>query len=105
MQHILAGGLMYQPANETIFDSPVRGDIEKYFRGADVSAYDKIKIFKIASDIAVSDFGSRHELYERYYAGDPLFLRAGTQYKGYDKSECYAIADKLANSYDLLVKN
>lgn len=104
MQQILAGGLMYQPANEGIFDSPVSGDIDKYFRGADVSAYEKIKIFKIASDIAVSDFGSRHELYERYYAGDPLFLRAGTQYKGYDKSECYALVDKLANSYDVLVK-
>lgn len=99
LQKILAGGLMYQPASVDIFNSPVGKDVEKYFRGADISAEEKIKLFKLASEIAVSNFGSRHELYERFYAGDPLFLRIGTQYKGYDKSECYALVDRLLDSY------
>lgn len=103
LQQILAGGLMYQPASVDVFNSPIRGDIEKFFRGADVSAEEKIKIFKIAADIAVSDFGSRHELYERYYAGDPLFLRISNQYKTYDTEECLALVEKLANSYDIPV--
>jgi 4-hydroxyphenylacetate 3-monooxygenase oxygenase component len=101
MQHILAGGLMYQPASVDVFDSPIKEDIEKYYRGAEVSAKEKIQIFKIASDLAVSDFGSRHELYERYYAGDPLFLRIGTQYQNYDKEECLALVRKLIDQHEL----
>ncbi len=95
LQLILAGGLMYQPSSFKVFDSPIKGDIEKYFRGADIEAKDKIQIYKIASELAVSAFGSRHELYERYYAGDPLFLRINSQYKKYDKTECLSLVDTL----------
>ena len=100
-QQVLAGGLMYQPASVSVFDSPLREDIEKYYRGADVSAKDKIKVFNIASDLAVSAFGSRHELYEQFYSGDPLFLRIDSQYKNYDKEECLALAQKLIDSFDI----
>jgi 4-hydroxyphenylacetate 3-monooxygenase oxygenase component len=100
-QQVLAGGLMYQPASVSVFDSPLKADIEKYYRGADVSAKDKIKVFNIASDLAVSAFGSRHELYEQFYSGDPLFLRIDSQYKNYDKEECLALAQKLLDSYDI----
>ncbi|MDQ1005192.1 aromatic ring hydroxylase [Neobacillus niacini] len=79
LQLILAGGLMYQPASFSVFDSPIKEDIKKNFRGANISAKEKIQIYKIASELAVSGFGSRHELYERYYAGDPLFLRINSQ--------------------------
>ncbi|MGG2199944.1 4-hydroxyphenylacetate 3-hydroxylase family protein [Paenibacillus sp.] len=101
IQFAIAGGLMYQPADAGVFDSPIAGDIRKYYRGADVTAEEKIKLFKIAADIAVSDFGSRHELYERFYSGDPMFLRIQTQYTAYDKSESLALVDRLLASYEL----
>lgn len=101
LQQILAGGLMYQPASVNVFNSPIKDDIDKYFRGANISAKNKIKLFNLASELAVSNFGSRHELYEQYYAGDPLFLRAGSQYKGYDKEECIELVDRLLKSYDI----
>lgn len=97
LQLILAGGLMYQPSSFKVFDSPIKEDIEKYFRGADVSAREKIQIYKLASELTVSAFGSRHELYERYYAGDPLFLRINSQYKNYDKTECLSLVESLIN--------
>ncbi|MDQ1005203.1 4-hydroxyphenylacetate 3-monooxygenase [Neobacillus niacini] len=97
LQLILAGGLMYQPSSFSVFNSPIKEDIEKYFRGADISAKEKIQIYKIASELAVSGFGSRHELYERYYAGDPLFLRINSQYKNYDKTECLSLVEGLLN--------
>ncbi len=101
LQLILAGGLMYQPSSFNVFDSPIKEDIEKYFRGADITAKDKIQIYKIASELAVSAFGSRHELYERYYAGDPLFLRINSQYKNYDKSECLFLIDEFIEQINL----
>ncbi len=101
MQLLLAGGLMYQPASVTVFDSPIADDVRKYYRGASISAEEKIKLFKAAADLAVSDFGGRHELYERFYAGDPFYLRIITQYRLYDKTEAVNLAKKLLESYDV----
>jgi 4-hydroxyphenylacetate 3-monooxygenase len=98
---VLAGGLMYQPADVTSFDSPVRADVEKFYRGATATAEERIKVFKAASDVAVSSFGGRHELYERFYAGDPMFLRIATQFLQYDWSEPLELADALLDSYSV----
>ncbi len=92
---------MYQPASVDVFNSPIASDVRKYYRGAEVTAEEKVKLFKAAAEIAVSDFGSRHELYERFYAGDPMFLRIQTQYSGYDKREPLALVDKMLASYGI----
>ncbi|MED4601053.1 4-hydroxyphenylacetate 3-hydroxylase N-terminal domain-containing protein [Paenibacillus validus] len=101
IQFVVAGGLMYQPASVDVFNSPIASDVRKYYRGAEVTAEEKVKLFKAAAEIAVSDFGSRHELYERFYAGDPMFLRIQTQYSGYDKREPLALVDKMLASYGI----
>jgi 4-hydroxyphenylacetate 3-monooxygenase oxygenase component len=101
MELLFAGGLMYQPADVGVFESPIRADIEKYYRGADISAAEKIKIFKAGADATVSMFGARHELYERFYAGDPFFLRVMTQYKMYDKSYARNLAQDFLDGYSV----
>ena len=101
LQLVLAGGLMYQPADVTAFASPIVDDLEKYYRGASTAAEERIKLYKIAADLAVSSFGGRHELYERFYAGDPTFLRIATQFLKYDWTEPLALIDRLLNSYSV----
>lgn len=93
LQQVLAGALLYQPADVSAFDSPIRKDLEKFYRGADVSAEDRIKLYKLASDLVVSGFGGRHELYERFYAGDPMFLRINTQFAQYDWTDPLRLVD------------
>lgn len=99
MHLVFAGGLMYQPSSFDVFDSPIADDIRKYYRGATVSAEEKIRLFKLAQDLAISDFGSRHVLYERFYAGDPMFLRIQTQYSAYDKREALALVERALALY------
>jgi 4-hydroxyphenylacetate 3-monooxygenase len=77
MRRLGAGGLMQLPASFDAFESPIGPDLEKYYRGAQISAQEKVKLFKLAWDLVGSDFGSRHLLYELYYAGDPSVLMAG----------------------------
>jgi len=93
LQQILAGALLYQPADVSAFDSPIRKDLEKFYRGADVSAEDRIKLYKLAADLVVSGFGGRHELYERFYAGDPMFMRINTQFGMYDWTDPLRLVD------------
>lgn len=95
LQQILAGGLLYQPADVSAFDSPIADDIARFYRGPDTNSYDRVAIYKVAADLAVSAFGGRHELYERFYAGDPLFLRINTQFSQYDWTEPLSLIDGL----------
>jgi 4-hydroxyphenylacetate 3-monooxygenase len=101
LQLIFAGSLLYTPARADAFASPIREDIDKYMRAAEASAEERAKLFKVAYDLAVSSFGGRHELYERFYAGDPMFLRINTQYLLYDFSEPLKLLDDLLTSYSL----
>src|SRR3989440_1413907 len=54
------------------FQSPVAPDIEQYLATDTATARDRVKLFRLAWDIAGSSFGSRQVLYERFFASDPL---------------------------------
>jgi 4-hydroxyphenylacetate 3-monooxygenase len=101
LQLMLAGGLLYQPGDVSAFDSPIAKDLEKFYRGAEVSAIDRIAMYKVGADLAVSGFGGRHELYERFYAGDPMFLRINTQFIMYDWEEPLRLVDGLLAQTEL----
>jgi 4-hydroxyphenylacetate 3-monooxygenase len=58
--------------SETDFHGPLAGDIEQYLATDVASARDRVKLFRLAWDIAGSAFGSRQVLYERFFASDPL---------------------------------
>lgn len=49
--------------------------IERYYRGSDSSAEERIKLFKLIWDAIGSEFGGRHELYERNYSGNHEQMR------------------------------
>jgi anthranilate 3-monooxygenase (FAD)/4-hydroxyphenylacetate 3-monooxygenase len=90
IQTIGAGGLMISPSAAD-FEGPVAEDAHRYFQGADgLSAVDRTRIVNVASDLAMNAFGARQLQYERYYAGDPVRVLAGT-YMSYDTSECDAL--------------
>jgi len=58
----------------------------------DRDAEERVKLLKTAWDLAGSRLGARHELYERFYAGDPARTYAA-QYAEYDKQ---ALLDRVA---------
>jgi anthranilate 3-monooxygenase (FAD) / 4-hydroxyphenylacetate 3-monooxygenase len=93
LQTIGAGGLLAMPAGDD-FGSPIGPLIERYYQGAEgVKAVDRVRLYKLAWDLAGDAFGSRQLQYERYYAGDPVRNTAGT-YLAYDASECLALVNR-----------
>ncbi|GMA49866.1 4-hydroxyphenylacetate 3-monooxygenase oxygenase component [Alicyclobacillus contaminans] len=85
LQQIGAGGFMQVPSQATDYTGSVSQLIDKYFAGARVSAEAKIKLFQLGWDLIGSQLGARHQLYERYYAGDPVRTFAN-QYVNADKA-------------------
>jgi 4-hydroxyphenylacetate 3-monooxygenase len=58
--------------------------VSTYYQAAGADARERIKLFRLAYDATMSDFSGRQQLYERYFAGDPI-RGAGALYSAYDK--------------------
>ncbi|PFA91036.1 4-hydroxyphenylacetate 3-hydroxylase family protein [Bacillus cereus] len=97
LQLIGAGGFIQLPSSVEDFQSPLSHLLEKYFKGANIPADQKTKLFKLGWDIIGSPLGSRHELYERFYAGDPIRNMAN-QYINYDKLKFKNMVSKFLNT-------
>lgn len=69
-----ASGLVMVPSAAEI-DGPLAADIATYYQGATRPADERIEIFRLAWDLAVSSFAGRQVLYERYFSGDPWRLQ------------------------------
>jgi len=72
--------------SEADFKGPLAPAIEQYLATDSMAARDRVKLFRLAWDIAGSAFGSRQVLYERFFASDPL-TRARALANIYPKAE------------------
>jgi len=71
LQLLGSSSFMITPT-EADFRTPLAGDIDQYLATEGSSARERVKLFRLAWDIAGSAFGSRQVLYERFFASDPL---------------------------------
>jgi 4-hydroxyphenylacetate 3-monooxygenase len=72
IEHTVGSGMIYTNSHAVDFKNPeMRPYLDRYLRGSDGSnAVDRVKLFKLLWDAMASEFGGRHELYERNYAGN-----------------------------------
>jgi 4-hydroxyphenylacetate 3-monooxygenase len=106
IENLIASGLIFQPSGSMDWKVPeLRQYLDKYLRGSfGMEAEDRIKLMKLTWDAIGTEFGSRHELYERNYAGshetirfEPLLL---AQASGLT-DQMLAMVDKCMSEYDL----
>lgn len=76
-QKDIASALIYTSSSVKDWHQPeLKAYLDQYVRGsADHTAEERVKTLKLAWDATSSDFGSRHELYERNYAGNHEQIR------------------------------
>jgi len=80
-----ASGLMAIPPSKAL-NSEIRPYIDKYYQAKLANAEDRIKLFKLAWDFVGSSFGSRQDLYEYFFFGDPIRM-ASNFYNWYSRKE------------------
>jgi len=71
LQLLGSSSFMITPT-EADFSGPLVPQIEQYLATDSTGARDRVKLFRLAWDVAGSAFGSRQVLYERFFASDPL---------------------------------
>jgi 4-hydroxyphenylacetate 3-monooxygenase len=83
VQQVGASGLVSMPTQADV-NGPLKDEIAKYYQAARVEAAERIPLFRLAWDTAVSAFGSRQVLYERFFFGDPVRM-AGALFHSHDR--------------------
>ncbi len=72
---------------------PLADDIRRYYQAARADAFERIPLFRLAWDAAISAFAGRQVLYERFFFGDPVRM-AGSLVAAHD-AEIRGYADRI----------
>jgi 4-hydroxyphenylacetate 3-monooxygenase len=105
VERTVTSGLIYLPSSARDFANPaIEPYLRQYVRGSHGIGYkERIKIMKLLWDCIGTEFGGRHELYERNYAGGWEDIRAqaltGAE-KGGDLANMEALVDQCMADYD-----
>jgi 4-hydroxyphenylacetate 3-monooxygenase len=77
VEKIVASALIYLPSSAKDFSNPaIEPYLARFVRGANgIGHRERIKVMKLLWDAIGSEFGGRHELYERNYAGNHEEIR------------------------------
>ena len=79
IENVIGGAPLVTPSSrEDLLNPDLRPLIDRYYRGTDATAVERIKVFKLMWDAIGTEFGGRHELYERNYAGAYEHIRVDT---------------------------
>jgi 4-hydroxyphenylacetate 3-monooxygenase len=84
LQILGSSGLANIPAEESVESPELVEDIARFYQGTTIGGKERIRLFRLAWDIACSSFGGRQVLYERYFAGD-FYRNVATHYVNHDK--------------------
>ncbi len=100
VQQIGASGLVAMPTWADV-NGPLAGDIQKYYQSARLDALERIPLFRLAWDTALSAFGTRQVLYERFFFGDPVRM-AGALFQNHDRT---GYMDKVRHFLQRMVRD
>lgn len=84
LQLLGAGGYMMAPSERDL-QSSVAKAIARYYQDTSPPAARRMQLLRLAWDIVGESVGGRQQLYERYFAGDPVCMMAA-RYLDYDKT-------------------
>ena len=100
LREICGAGQVMIPSLADFNLPELRPYLDKYFRGKPgVSAVDKVKLFKLAWELASDKFGSRATIYEYYHSGDPVRNTANV-HVGADKARYRNLLNRVLQEMD-----
>ena len=81
------------PSSARDFENPeIARDIDRYLRSASSDARSRVAFMRLAWDFIGSEFGSRHQQYEKFYGGASFLVKQNV-YRNYDFERATALVD------------
>jgi 4-hydroxyphenylacetate 3-monooxygenase len=101
LRELAGGGMIMLPSSVADFANPDIAElIERTQQSPAASATERVKFYKLAWDAVGSEFASRHQQYEMFYAG-ATFVTKGHSFRTYDWSAADALVDGMLGAYSL----
>jgi len=94
--HLLGSSSLMATPTEADLTNELADDVAQYFQTVNLDSKDRIALFRLAHDAAVSGFGSRQVLYERFFFG-PQNIMASIYYDLYNKDDMIARVEEILN--------
>ena len=86
--------------NPKDFDHPEPAkDLERYFQSAGMGARERVALMRLAWDFLGTEFGSRHQQYEKFYGGASFIVKMNA-YRHYDFKRALALVDEALKLKD-----
>ncbi len=104
-QNVLSGNLIQIPSSARDFKNPaIRPWLDRYWKAANATAEERVKLIRLIWDIFLSEFAGRTEAHERNFAGGYEANRIETyqaaEHLGLN-AEMKAMVDECMSHYDL----
>ncbi|MCL2430463.1 MAG: 4-hydroxyphenylacetate 3-monooxygenase [Alphaproteobacteria bacterium] len=101
LRELAGGGMIMQPSSVADFANPeIAALIERTQQSPAATAADKVKFYRLAWDAVGSEFASRHQQYEMFYAG-ATFVTKGHSFRTYDWGAAAKLVDHVLAGYDM----
>ena len=85
------------PSSEADFgNSEIAADLDRYMRSASTDAKSRVALMRMLWDFIGSEFGSRHQQYEKFYGGASFIVKTNV-YRNYDFKRATALVDRALN--------
>lgn len=94
VRELTGAAMITLPSSVRDFDNPEAArDIERYFQSASTPARERIALMRLAWDFIGSEFGSRHQQYEKFYGGAAFLVKMNV-FRHYDFKRATALVDR-----------
>jgi 4-hydroxyphenylacetate 3-monooxygenase len=101
VRELCGGGLIQLPSSvEDLRSEETAPIVERYVQSPGTPAHDRVKLLKLTWDLIGSEFASRHQQYEMFYAGAPFVVKM-RMFQNYDFGAANALVDKALDGYDV----
>ena len=93
VRELAGGAFITLPSSLADLESPQTApDVERYMRSASTDAKSKIALMRLLWDFLGSEFGSRHQQYEKFYGGASFLVKTNV-YRNFDWKRAGALVD------------
>jgi 4-hydroxyphenylacetate 3-monooxygenase len=97
IRELAGGAFITLPSSLADLDSPLTApDMERYMRSAATDARGRVALMRLLWDFLGTEFGSRHQQYEKFYGGASFLVKNNVN-RYYDWTRATALVDAALN--------
>jgi 4-hydroxyphenylacetate 3-monooxygenase len=94
IRELTGAAMITLPSSVKDLDSPeTAADMERYMQSGKTGARERVALMRMAWDFIGSEFGNRHQQYEKFYGG-ASFLVKQNMFRSYDFPRATALVDR-----------